>query len=218
MWKCKGSLKISVRISGNYVSCDPRVIFRYPPEVPVLTQVFWWISAHLPLLSLPLCLSPTPSPGLDTQTDAHLKPDSRLTLGFFWTLQWISHPCCPSSNASTDTFFFLPSLLRPLSFVAFQRSWPPCASHWFLLESGQDCPPFLCALPPRQHTPPSIHPYKEHIIWPLMLTPWTPPPYQNTVKFRHKKLKSCNKDNTQIYFSILFVCFGWDKLFIINTL
>lgn len=61
--------------------------------------------------SLPLCLSPTPSPGLDTQTDAHLKPDSRLTLGFFWTLQWISHPCCPSSNASTDTFFssFSPS-------------------------------------------------------------------------------------------------------------
>lgn len=107
------------------------------------------------------------------------------------------------------TLFFLPSLLRPLSFVAFQRSWPPCASHWFLLESGQDCPPFLCALPPRQHTPPSIHPYKEHIIWPLMLTPWTPPPYQNTVKFRHKKLKSCNKDNTQIYFSILFVCLFW---------
>lgn len=76
--------------------------------------------------------------------------------------------------------FFFPAslpLLRPPSCVASQSSSPPCTSHWVLLASGQDCPPFLCALPLLQHTPP-IQPYKGHMISLLKtMTPHPPSQY-----------------------------------------
>lgn len=142
-------------------------------EVLVSMQVFFvlfcfsflWVSAHLPLpftqLSLPTRtnLTHTKSPRLPRLCGIPMHA-----------------PVVPSSSSYIHThlrrnfFFFLlfsPAPSRPPPAVAFLRSWPPCDSHWVLLASGTDCPPFLCALPPRQHTPP-IQPWKPH----MMLTQW----------------------------------------------
>lgn len=114
-------------------------------------------SAHLPLLSSPRRSS----------------DETHNSLQFLRTLPWRSHPFCPSRKHFYWSSFFSP-LSRPPSSVAYQRSWPPCTSHWVLLASGQDCPPFLCALPLRQHTPP-IQPYKGHMIGLHFVNTMTPP-------------------------------------------
>lgn len=159
------------------------------------------------VVSLALCsLTPLLSPrsSSHTQTEAHAESlhstprdpygRSRGALILFVHLEVSLYRCCCCFFPS----LFPPSPLRPPSPVAPQSSWPPCASHWVLLASGQDCPPFLCAYPTRQHTPP-IQAYKEHMIGLLnvnTMTPAHPPAHVHHLKYSRatfpEKLK-CSK-------------------------